>query len=526
MKKLVNLIFLTVLINSISFAQIWMTVPGTLGPLAFMVGSPTYVQTLYVYDSLLYVGGSFTQAGGNNISRSIATWNSHNWGSLGAGTDHSITVFDILHYNNDLYIVGEFDSVSMGYNNINAMNVARWNMDSLNWHSVGSGWMGSVVDDIHAVALYKGEIYVGGSFDEIDYVHADNVAKWDGTQWSDVGGGIYWSSIACMAVYKDELYVGGIFNSAIGNNITRWDGNEWKQVGEGTDGKVTTLFVDTVNDILYAGGGFLTAGGVIVSGIAKWDGNNWSDIGGGLNNGVRGITMYHNELYAVGSFTGTADGIPANNIARWDGVTWKPAGQGLNSTTEAVDVYKDTLYVGGYFTMAGNDSAFGIARWYNPPCASTKANFGTSADTVFLADSAIVHFYDSSTFTSQWFWDFGDGTTDTVQNPIHYYSNQGSYIVTLIIKYGDCSNTNYAIITVVDNTGIEKIYGKENEYLGDNIPNPFKNTTIIPYYVPQGKKGVIEIYNVKAKLLKSFSVKQGRNKLEISLADFKNGTYI
>ena len=44
-----------------------------------------------------------------------------------------------------------------------------------------------------------------------------------------------------------------------------------------------------------------------------------------------------------------------------------------------------------------------------------------------------VQFYDSSDgYPTSWLWDFGDGNTDTAQNPIHTYSDTGYYDVKLI----------------------------------------------------------------------------------------------
>ncbi len=34
---------------------------------------------------------------------------------------------------------------------------------------------------------------------------------------------------------------------------------------------------------------------------------------------------------------------------------------------------------------------------------------------------------------SEWFWDFGDGSTDTLQHPSHAYAQGGSYVVTLTV---------------------------------------------------------------------------------------------
>ncbi|MCB0856078.1 MAG: PKD domain-containing protein, partial [Bacteroidetes bacterium] len=56
-----------------------------------------------------------------------------------------------------------------------------------------------------------------------------------------------------------------------------------------------------------------------------------------------------------------------------------------------------------------------------------------------------VQFTDLTTSTSPlqtWFWDFGDGNTSTVQNPIHTYLFNGDYDVSLTVTdINNCSNT-------------------------------------------------------------------------------------
>ena len=43
-----------------------------------------------------------------------------------------------------------------------------------------------------------------------------------------------------------------------------------------------------------------------------------------------------------------------------------------------------------------------------------------------------VQFYDnSSNYPTSWLWSFGDGTTSSVQNPMHIFSGDGTYAVTL-----------------------------------------------------------------------------------------------
>jgi PKD repeat protein len=54
------------------------------------------------------------------------------------------------------------------------------------------------------------------------------------------------------------------------------------------------------------------------------------------------------------------------------------------------------------------------------------------ADAVLINTNEIVTFTDLSTNTpTSWAWDFGDGNTDTSQNPTHSYSTDGTYSVSM-----------------------------------------------------------------------------------------------
>ena len=54
----------------------------------------------------------------------------------------------------------------------------------------------------------------------------------------------------------------------------------------------------------------------------------------------------------------------------------------------------------------------------------------------------------SGTITG-WLWDFGDGTTSTQQNPLHTYTSQGTYTVTLDVQTSTgCTNTGTYVVEV------------------------------------------------------------------------------
>lgn len=57
-----------------------------------------------------------------------------------------------------------------------------------------------------------------------------------------------------------------------------------------------------------------------------------------------------------------------------------------------------------------------------------------------------VKFYNCSSGATSYFWDFGDDSTSTEVNPIHYYSFDGEYLVTLTAYNGSDSDSYSALV--------------------------------------------------------------------------------
>ncbi|SNT14546.1 Por secretion system C-terminal sorting domain-containing protein [Ekhidna lutea] len=71
--------------------------------------------------------------------------------------------------------------------------------------------------------------------------------------------------------------------------------------------------------------------------------------------------------------------------------------------------------------------------------------------TVDLAyEGSEIKFYDGSVKADSYLWDFGDGTTSTLQNPSHTYGSSGAFTVSLEIN-GDAALTTSKTITVLPN---------------------------------------------------------------------------
>ncbi len=114
---------------------------------------------------------------------------------------------------------------------------------------------------------------------------------------------------------------------------------------------------------------------------------------------------YSKNIIATGSFSGIADFDP---------------GPGLNNLT----------------SLGGKD-AF-VLRLQKSP--TLLANFTASNTQVFVNDT--IQFSDLSTGNpTSWLWNFGDGTTETMQNPQYLYQTPGIYTVSLVVSDGTNSNT-------------------------------------------------------------------------------------
>jgi hypothetical protein len=99
------------------------------------------------------------------------------------------------------------------------------------------------------------------------------------------------------------------------NNIAKWNGSSWSAVGGGTNGPVSALVFDGHGN-LYAGGGFSSAGGVSANNITKWNGSSWRALGSGINGGVDSLAIDGSgNLYAGGWFS-AAGGKPSAYVAR------------------------------------------------------------------------------------------------------------------------------------------------------------------------------------------------------------------
>ncbi|MBE2181168.1 MAG: WD40 repeat domain-containing protein, partial [Chthoniobacterales bacterium] len=306
----------------------------------------------------LYIGGAFTLVG-DAVANGIAKWDGTRWSALGSGMDggDDPSVKALAVSGGDVYAGGGFTTAG----GIEVHGIAKWNGST--WSALGSGMEG----EVYALAVSGGEVYAGGAFTTAGGIEANRIAKWDGSSWSALGSGIsgdvagHGPSVDALAVLGGEVYAGGLFMTAGGieaKSIAKWNGSSWSALGSGLSGhtfnSVRALAVSGSD--VYVGGVFTAAGGIAANYVAKWNGSSWSALGSGAEYEVYALAVSGDDVYAGGW----------GGIEKWDGSNWSALGSGINGdhpTVNALAVSGGDVYAGGWFTTAGGIAAIHIAKW-------------------------------------------------------------------------------------------------------------------------------------------------------------------
>ena len=352
-------------------------VPGLINDMAF--GS----------DGALYVGGYFTGAGGvttPNVGKLVfpATQAhiiphppaSPEWVALGAGIEGPVYVMHPAR-SGKVYAGGDFVG-----------GFARFDttVDDADWDYPGAldGAAQAIVEGLEGDT----NIYLGGDFTHIDGAELGHIARFTGTTFQPLGVGLNETVNAILVAPDGSIYAGGFFtgtadySEADGTGVAlahlaKWNGTGWEDVGGGVDqgefGYVTDLA--WYEGQLVVVGSFRHAGDQEIASLARFDGDTWTAFGApdtfkydsfDAPLPLAKVSIQKNGFFLAGSLPDkTIDGQLFNHVAWWNGTGWEPLGDGLNDLTETLAVAPDgrSLFIGGPFLTAGGEPSLGLAHW-------------------------------------------------------------------------------------------------------------------------------------------------------------------
>lgn len=368
---------------------------------------------------VLVAAGAFTIAGTSFVSN-LAWWDGAGWEPLGAGGpaqfSAAIESLAVLP-NGDLIAGGTFRTI----NGVTRERIARW--DGTAWQPLGTGLGTLNTTIVRALAVMpNGDLIAAGRFVNAGGVAATNIARWNGTSWSALGGGLgnISTDVNALLVLPDgTLIAAGNFTTGGGvplAGIARWNGEAWLPMGAGVSGNVRALARLPSGEVVAAGdmsavgnatqrnvlvwngeawlglspavpagptGGYalsvLGNGTLVLAGssVVSWNGVAWESVGGGSYSTVQTLTLLPNgDLVAGGSFQGVGGivgglggpGIHASCIARWDGTRWHGFGSGFGGASSTkinalLRLPNGDVIAGGAFLAAGTTEVGNIARW-------------------------------------------------------------------------------------------------------------------------------------------------------------------
>jgi hypothetical protein len=191
------------------------------------VGGPVRALKKASDESALYVGGSFSHVSGYSaanvakltLSGGVLAWQS---GFPGLAADGSLGVLALEFFGTTLY-AGRKPPAAGG------SGLMRLSEDGLGWEVPSQGVSGTV----RSLVSKGTDLYLGGSFTVAGGASGfNNVARFDGSTYWDLGGGVTAESgsvaeVSSLAfLTSDQLWVGGAFSaagSAVAKNLAVYD---------------------------------------------------------------------------------------------------------------------------------------------------------------------------------------------------------------------------------------------------------------------------------------------------------------
>ena len=189
----------------------------------------------------LYAGGSFVIPGVPGAA-GIARWNGSAWEAVAAGLPAQLSIDALEVFDSGggaRLFAGGIQQQGSTY----SLWIGAW--DGLQWTeivpglAVSSGGGPRSIDDMLVFDDGTGSaLYVAGGFDTAGGQTVHGLARWNGTQWSNVGVGLpssTWEAYALLAFDEGtgggrELFVAAVHHTSGPPTLFAWNGASWRAV--------------------------------------------------------------------------------------------------------------------------------------------------------------------------------------------------------------------------------------------------------------------------------------------------------
>ena len=353
----------------------------------------------------IYMGGLFLNTANDSNRKNLARFNldTEAWESVpGITSAFNGGVWDI-HFADDgfIYIGGNFSRVA----DIEAQDIARFDPRTETWAALTDPNPSLVTPDqgngptngrVFAIQKIGDLLYVGGEFtgprdspDDEKYIRSFNLVT---NKWAKLPSGLDNQVRALTKAPNGDLVAGGQFTGS----VARFDGSSWSLVGGGVrgaarDGMVRKLEYSR-DGTLYLCGDFDEIGaegsGVAARDIAGYKDGAWNAMAGGfddtyvqsngttfMSDGVYDIAVdSEGSVYAGGDFDASNGRSVLNlrHVAKWQDGAWKSLGSGVGTTgSQIVNCIalgrEGDLFVGGTFNEGHKNAGsakYQFARWH------------------------------------------------------------------------------------------------------------------------------------------------------------------
>ncbi|NMB78558.1 MAG: PKD domain-containing protein, partial [Methanomicrobiales archaeon] len=346
-----------------------------------------------------------------------------------------------LVFNDKMWVLGGYDYTNGWANDV-------WSSsDGVTW-SQATGNAAWTKRTKHATAVHNNKMWVVGGSDYIGQgtLKNDVWSSSDGVTWTQATGSAAWTPRMDHALvsFNNKLWMLGGYDWTYNRKNDVWsssDGATWSQATASAAWSGRQSFKTLVfNNKIWVLGGE-TGSGYANDVWSSSDGIIWTRVMATAPWSARrefGATVFDNKMWIFGGYSNA--GYLNDVWSSPDGITWTQATAHADwpfRSRPGSVTFKNTIWVlGGEGGNGRNDV------WYagTPPAITPIAAF--SANRTSGTTPLTIQFTDNSTNApTTWYWDFGDSSDSTVQNPVHVYSSPGNFTVSLRSANAGGSNT-------------------------------------------------------------------------------------